>query len=71
MEFAIAKGKCDKCLEKDEWLYWRDGKAFCEYCSKEYDKEHPNCKDIGVGQPCGNYPARTGDDCTFCKGQPR
>ena len=23
------------------------------------------------GTPCSNYPARTGDDCTFCKGSPR
>ena len=29
-----------------------------------------NCRDVGGGTPCGNYPARTGDDCTFCKGQP-
>lgn len=25
----------------------------------------PNCKDTGDGQPCGNYPARTADECTF------
>ncbi len=26
-----------------------------------------SCKDIGNGIPCGNYPARTADECEFCE----
>ena len=29
-----------------------------------------NCRDIGNGVPCGNYPSMTGDDCYRCDGYP-
>ena len=54
----------------------------CGYCTMDaeeainhIEKVHPellpNCKDIGKGIPCGNYPSRTSDECIFCKGIPR
>lgn len=42
-----------------------------EHLRKRHPEASPNCRDIGNGVPCGNYPARTGDDCTFCTGWPR
>ena len=30
----------------------------------------PNCSDVGNGVPCGYYPARTSDECVWCRGIP-
>lgn len=34
-------------------------------CQEHYNRR--SCRDLGNGRVCGNYPVRTGDECTFCK----
>lgn len=34
------------------------------------DKTPYVCNRLEDGMPCGNYPARTADECYGCKGQP-
>jgi len=48
-----------------------DAREANEHIDKCHPEVLPNCKDIGNGVPCGNYPARTADDCTYCRGHPR
>lgn len=45
-----------------------DAQKAIDHITEKHPESLPNCKDIGKGLPCGNYPAKTADECTFCKG---